>query len=265
MIDRWYPSSKTCGHCGHLLAILYPRTRHWVSRLPAPARPGYQCRTSSSRRTGREHHPYGRTSAICGETEANLRRLESPAFRHAEKSTESSRNPTGRGGDDRQWRCRRRVRRSGISCPEAYRLVTREIVRPVRNLLFICPCRSGRSAPGQCWCPSSGCPVSAVDLRASDLGPLWAAVTADAVQKSRAASWCVSRRVDQPLLVFVRRGRREKDPRFVVQQRRGGGNLLRIVTVLGDGPPGPCWWQLARVLVRVCGPSPAAGRPPPKP
>jgi putative transposase len=30
VIDRWYPSSKTCSACGHLLASLSLRTRHWT-------------------------------------------------------------------------------------------------------------------------------------------------------------------------------------------------------------------------------------------
>jgi putative transposase len=30
VIDRWYPSSKTCSNCGHLLAELPLSTRHWV-------------------------------------------------------------------------------------------------------------------------------------------------------------------------------------------------------------------------------------------
>lgn len=29
VIDRWYPSSKTCSACGHLLAMLSLGTRHW--------------------------------------------------------------------------------------------------------------------------------------------------------------------------------------------------------------------------------------------
>ena len=29
VIDRWYPSSKTCSACGHLLADLSLSTRHW--------------------------------------------------------------------------------------------------------------------------------------------------------------------------------------------------------------------------------------------
>jgi putative transposase len=30
VVDRWYPSSKTCSACGHLLASLSLRTRHWT-------------------------------------------------------------------------------------------------------------------------------------------------------------------------------------------------------------------------------------------
>ena len=30
VIDRWYPSSKTCSACGHLLATLTLGTRHWT-------------------------------------------------------------------------------------------------------------------------------------------------------------------------------------------------------------------------------------------
>jgi len=30
VIDRWYPSSKTCSACGHLLAGLSLSTRHWT-------------------------------------------------------------------------------------------------------------------------------------------------------------------------------------------------------------------------------------------
>jgi putative transposase len=30
VIDRWYPSSKTCSECGHLLAELSLSTRHWT-------------------------------------------------------------------------------------------------------------------------------------------------------------------------------------------------------------------------------------------
>ena len=29
-VDRWYPSSKTCGSCGYLLAELSLKTRHWT-------------------------------------------------------------------------------------------------------------------------------------------------------------------------------------------------------------------------------------------
>jgi putative transposase len=29
-VDRWFPSSKTCSACGHLLAELSLKTRHWT-------------------------------------------------------------------------------------------------------------------------------------------------------------------------------------------------------------------------------------------
>ena len=35
MIDRWYPSSKTCSACGHLLAGLSLSTRHWTCPVRA--------------------------------------------------------------------------------------------------------------------------------------------------------------------------------------------------------------------------------------
>lgn len=30
VVDRWYPSSKTCSACGHVLATLALNTRHWT-------------------------------------------------------------------------------------------------------------------------------------------------------------------------------------------------------------------------------------------
>jgi putative transposase len=30
VIDRWYPSSKTCSSCAHLLTVLSLGTRHWT-------------------------------------------------------------------------------------------------------------------------------------------------------------------------------------------------------------------------------------------
>jgi putative transposase len=30
VVDRWFPSSKTCSHCGHVLAHLSLATRHWT-------------------------------------------------------------------------------------------------------------------------------------------------------------------------------------------------------------------------------------------
>jgi putative transposase len=43
--DRWFPSSKTCSSCGHLLAELSLGTRRWTCPgCGTPARPGHQRR-----------------------------------------------------------------------------------------------------------------------------------------------------------------------------------------------------------------------------
>ena len=43
VIDRWYPSSKTCSSCGYLLADLeFEDQALDVPVLPYPARPGHQ-------------------------------------------------------------------------------------------------------------------------------------------------------------------------------------------------------------------------------
>ena len=39
VIDRWYPSSKTCSACGRLLAVLSLSARHWRCRRSAPTAP----------------------------------------------------------------------------------------------------------------------------------------------------------------------------------------------------------------------------------
>ena len=40
VIDRWYPSSKTCSDCGCLLAELSLSTRTWHARPAAPGTTG---------------------------------------------------------------------------------------------------------------------------------------------------------------------------------------------------------------------------------
>ncbi len=57
VIDRWYPSSKTCSACGYLLAEL--SLGHQALDVPVlrhPARPGHQ---------RREEHPGGRSCRVC--------------------------------------------------------------------------------------------------------------------------------------------------------------------------------------------------------
>ena len=44
VVDRWYPSSKTCSVCGHLLASLSLHTTLVLSQLRHPARPGFERR-----------------------------------------------------------------------------------------------------------------------------------------------------------------------------------------------------------------------------
>ena len=66
VIDRWYPSSKTCSACGHLLADLSLSTRQLdVPVLPRPARPGHQ---------RGEEHPCGRSCRSPGLPGRCLRR-----------------------------------------------------------------------------------------------------------------------------------------------------------------------------------------------
>ena len=44
-VDRWYPSSKTCSACGHLLATSASGPATGRPRLRHPARPGHQRRS----------------------------------------------------------------------------------------------------------------------------------------------------------------------------------------------------------------------------
>lgn len=59
VIDRWYPSSKTCSACGHLLAQLSLSTRHWT----CPA-----CRTRHDRdiNAAKNILAAGRAVSACG-------------------------------------------------------------------------------------------------------------------------------------------------------------------------------------------------------
>ncbi|HEX5493910.1 MAG TPA: RNA-guided endonuclease TnpB family protein, partial [Mycobacteriales bacterium] len=85
VVDRWYPSSKTCSDCGHLLASLSLGTRHWTC-------PG--CGT----RHDRDHNAAknidtaaGLAAAACG---ADMRPRQATARRSATKQED----PPARGG-----------------------------------------------------------------------------------------------------------------------------------------------------------------------
>ncbi|MEV0401779.1 RNA-guided endonuclease TnpB family protein [Actinoallomurus sp. NPDC050550] len=91
VIDRWYPSSKTCSACGHLLAKLSLSTRHWTC-------PG--CRTRHDRDINAAKNILAAGRAVAGETPgdacgADVRRqgssLPQPALK---QETRAARRPT---------------------------------------------------------------------------------------------------------------------------------------------------------------------------
>jgi putative transposase len=79
VVDRWYPSSKTCSACGHLLAHLSLGTRHWT----CPA-----CRTRHDRDVNAAKNilAAGLAVAACG---ADVRHSGSPRVRSATKQETS--------------------------------------------------------------------------------------------------------------------------------------------------------------------------------
>jgi putative transposase len=90
VIDRWYPSSKTCSACGHLLDELSLSTRRWTC-------PG--CRTRHDRdhnaaknilAAGRVAAGGGASGDVCG---ADVRRQESSLPRSAAKQKPLQREP----------------------------------------------------------------------------------------------------------------------------------------------------------------------------
>ena len=89
VIDRWYPSSKTCSACGYLLATLGLDTRHLdVPVLRHPARPGHQ---------RREEHPGGRSCRSRGQPRLLVRRSRrvtaaGAASRHSQTSSSPTRS-----------------------------------------------------------------------------------------------------------------------------------------------------------------------------
>jgi putative transposase len=81
LVDRWYPSSKTCSSCGHLLAELTLTTRHWT----CPA-----CRTRHERDINAANNILAAGLAVARDTPgdacgADVRRHGTPRPRSAAK------------------------------------------------------------------------------------------------------------------------------------------------------------------------------------
>jgi len=73
VIDRWYPSSKTCSACGHLLAELSLSTRHWTC-------PSCGTRHDRDINAAKNILAAGRAVAACG---ADVRHPETPPVQSA--------------------------------------------------------------------------------------------------------------------------------------------------------------------------------------
>ena len=79
VLDRWYPSSKTCSECGHLLATLSLSTRHWTC-------PGCGARHDRDLNAAKNILAAGRAVAACG---ADVSHSGSPRVRSAVKQKPS--------------------------------------------------------------------------------------------------------------------------------------------------------------------------------
>jgi putative transposase len=75
VIDRWYPSSKTCSACGHLLAELSLGIRHWTC-------PSCGTRHDRDINAAKNILAAGLAVSACG---AGVRHLETPPVRPAVK------------------------------------------------------------------------------------------------------------------------------------------------------------------------------------
>jgi putative transposase len=75
VIDRWYPSSKTCSACGHLLAELSLSTRHWTC-------PGCRTRHDRDINAAKNILAAGHAVTACG---ADVRHSGTPRVRSAVK------------------------------------------------------------------------------------------------------------------------------------------------------------------------------------
>ena len=73
VIGRWYPSSKTCSLCGHVLAALSLSTRHWIC-------PSCGARHDRDLNAAQNIVAAGRAVAACG---ADIRHPETPPVRSA--------------------------------------------------------------------------------------------------------------------------------------------------------------------------------------
>ncbi len=89
VVDRWYPSSKTCSACGHLLAELSLSTRHWTC-------PGCRTRHDRDHNAAKNILAAGRAVAgadpgdVCG---ADVRRQGPSLPRSATKQKHLRREP----------------------------------------------------------------------------------------------------------------------------------------------------------------------------
>jgi putative transposase len=75
VIDRWYPSSKTCSACGHLLTELSLSTRHWTC-------PACGARHDRDLDAAKNILAAGLAVSACG---ADVRHLETSPMRSAVK------------------------------------------------------------------------------------------------------------------------------------------------------------------------------------
>jgi len=92
VLDRWYPSSKTCSECGHLRATLSLSTRHWTC-------PGCGARHDRDLNAAKNILAAGRAVAACG---ADVSHSGSPRVRSAvkqEPSPATERIPVLHGGE----------------------------------------------------------------------------------------------------------------------------------------------------------------------
>ncbi|WP_214103532.1 RNA-guided endonuclease InsQ/TnpB family protein [Acrocarpospora catenulata] len=81
VIDRWYPSSKTCSACGHLLAELSLSTRHWSC-------PGCGTRHDRDVNAAKNILAAGRAVSACGgEVRHPGNRMRSPGKQESKPAT----------------------------------------------------------------------------------------------------------------------------------------------------------------------------------